>query len=992
MENNQNNQFTVWQRLSQAFGPNALLKQDYPTYKLDKKELLRTTSKQEYEMQKLQAQQTYYLANQWTKIESNLYTQAVYYEPTRLASFYDYESMEYSIIGDTKIATPDGFITIKELADKGRDYEFITYAYDHNLKRVVPAKARNAHYTRDEMTYKITFDDGSNIIATYGHRFLKRDGTFCEVENLSPGDSMMPFYRKSFYNNEKYNWIYTCNSNEGHNGWVSEHNLISEWFYDVKIEEDEEVHHIDFNGKNNLPENLQIMKISEHRAYHVRLNNEKLWSNPDYRQKMSEVAKRKGKMSWDGKRKGVNNPSHIKISFDKIVEHARKHRTLLGTSKSLNVSYRKIQNELRFNGFKNWFDFLDVYSIPRYLPQVEDRSVLNFKVIPWDLLIEVVKDKKTMQSTADYLGIGIPKLRSTLRSGGFKNWSTFIDAYGLTVGKTGRKKVTEENIINHKIVSIEPYGVVPVYDLTVPGYKNFATDTIFSHNTPEISAALDIYGEESTTVDQNGYMLQIYSESKRIKSILADLFNNVLDIDTNLPMWTRNTCKYGDNFVYLKLDSDKGIVGCMQLPNIEIERLERGMAAKSANVDEPAENKGLRFKWKAKDMEFNSWEIAHFRLLGDDRKLPYGTSMLEKARRIWKQLLLSEDAMLIYRTSRAPERRVFKVFVGNMDDKDIEPYVQRVANKFKRSQVVDSQSGNVDLRFNQMAVDQDYFIPVRDPAAPNPIDTLPGAQNLAEIADIEYIQKKLVTALRIPKAYLGFEEPVGDGKNLSLLDIRFARTINRIQKSMVAELNKIAIIHLFLLGFEDELSNFTLSLTNPSTQADLLKVEVWKEKFLLYKDAVTAIEGIAPVSVTWAKKHVLGFSDEEIKLDLQQQRIEKAVAAELTNTATIITKTGVFDNIDKLYGSKTGDTANVGAAPPPPPGGDMGAEPSELPPPPGPELGGEPGVTPESESKDNLNILLEGEGLFNNDDFIDLSKAKNSLGEMEEQLKKILRD
>jgi len=900
--------------------------------------------------------------------------------------------MEYSIIGDTKIATPDGFITIKELADKGRDYEFITYAYDHNLKRVVPAKARNAHYTRDEMTYKITFDDGSNIIATYGHRFLKRDGTFCEVENLSPGDSMMPFYRKSFYNNEKYNWIYTCNSNEGHNGWVSEHNLISEWFYDVKIEEDEEVHHIDFNGKNNLPENLQIMKISEHRAYHARLNNEKLWSNPDYRQKMSEVAKRKGKMSWDGKRKGVNNPSHIKISFDKIVEHARKHRTLLGTSKSLNVSYRKIQNELRFNGFKNWFDFLDVYSIPRYLPQVEDRSVLNFKVIPWDLLIEVVKDKKTMQSTADYLGIGIPKLRSTLRSGGFKNWSTFIDAYGLTVGKTGRKKVTEENIINHKIVSIEPYGVVPVYDLTVPGYKNFATDTIFSHNTPEISAALDIYGEESTTVDQNGYMLQIYSESKRIKSILADLFNNVLDIDTNLPMWTRNTCKYGDNFVYLKLDSDKGVVGCMQLPNIEIERLERGMAAKSANVDEPAENKGLRFKWKAKDMEFNSWEIAHFRLLGDDRKLPYGTSMLEKARRIWKQLLLSEDAMLIYRTSRAPERRVFKVFVGNMDDKDIEPYVQRVANKFKRSQVVDSQSGNVDLRFNQMAVDQDYFIPVRDPAAPNPIDTLPGAQNLAEIADIEYIQKKLVTALRIPKAYLGFEEPVGDGKNLSLLDIRFARTINRIQKSMVAELNKIAIIHLFLLGFEDELSNFTLSLTNPSTQADLLKVEVWKEKILLYKDAVTAIEGIAPVSVTWAKKHVLGFSDEEIKLDLQQQRIEKAVAAELTNTATIITKTGVFDNIDKLYGSKTGDTANVGAAPPPPPGGDMGAEPSELPPPPGPELGGEPGVTPESESKDNLNILLEGEGLFNNDDFIDLSKAKNSLGEMEEQLKKILRD
>ena len=503
--------------------------------------------------------------------------------------------------------------------------------------------------------------------------------------------------------------------------------------------------------------------------------------------------------------------------------------------------------------------------------------------------------------------------------------------------------------------------------------------------TPEISAALDIYGEESTTVDQNGYMLQIYSESKRIKGILADLFNNVLDINTNLPMWTRNTCKYGDNFVYLKLDSQKGIVGCMQLPNIEIERLERGMPSQAArqNVNEPAENKGLRFKWKVKDMEFNSWEIAHFRLLGDDRKLPYGTSMLEKARRIWKQLLLSEDAMLIYRTSRAPERRVFKVFVGNMDDKDVESYVQRVANKFKRNQVVDDKSGNVDLRFNQMAVDQDYFIPVRDAAAPNPIDTLPGAQNLAEIADIEYIQKKLLTALRVPKAFLGFEEVVGDGKNLSLQDIRFARTINRIQKCMIAEMNKIAIIHLFLLGFEDELGNFTLGLTNPSTQADLLKIDVWKEKVLLYKDAVTAIEGIAPVSVSWAKKHILGFSDEEIKLDLQQQRIEKAAGAELTNTATIITHTGLFDNVDKLYGgAKSGDTA--GGAPPPPGGDPMAGAP---PPPPGGE-----GLTPESFNRDNLKILLESDSLTDEDSYIDLSKGKNSLGEMEERLNKLLGD
>ena len=539
-----------------------------------------------------------------------------------------------------------------------------------------------------------------------------------------------------------------------------------------------------------------------------------------------------------------------------------------------------------------------------------------------------------------------------------------------------------ENNLYTQATYYEPTRLASFYDFESMEY------------TPEISAALDIYGEESTTVNQDGQIVQIYSDSQRIKSILTDLFNNALDINTNLTMWTRNTCKYGDNFVYLKLDPEKGVVGCMQLPNIEIERLEMGMASKTYNTEADPKNTGLRFKWKARDMEFNSWEIAHFRLLGDDRKLPYGTSMLEKARRIWKQLILAEDAMLIYRTSRAPERRIFKVFVGNMDDQDVEAYVNRVANKFKRQQVVDHKTGNVDMRFNQMAVDQDYFVPVRDPAQASPIETLAGAQNLAEIADIEYIQKKLLTALRVPKAFLGFEEPVGDGKNLSLMDIRFARTINRIQKSMLAEMNKIAIIHLFLLGFEDELSNFTLGLNNPSRQADLLAIDVWKEKIILYKDAVTAIEGIAPVSVSWAKKHVLGFSDEEIKLDLQQQRIEKAVADELTNTPTIIVHTGIFDNVDKLYGQQTGTTAAAGATPPPPPEGGMGdmGGGEVPPPPPGPEPGGEAAVTPESKRRDNMNILLESNDLINEDDFIDLSRARNSLGDIGDELDRILND
>jgi hypothetical protein len=420
---------------------------------------------------------------------------------------------------------------------------------------------------------------------------------------------------------------------------------------------------------------------------------------------------------------------------------------------------------------------------------------------------------------------------------------------------------------------------------------------------PEIAAALDIMMEESTTLNPDNKVINIFSESKRVRRILEDLFFNRLDIHTTLPMWTRNTCKYGDNFLFLNIDSEEGITGVKQLPNIEITRKDNeGFGENSVNSEEDKFNP-VKFVWGQRDIEFNAWQVAHFRLLGDDRRLPYGTSMLEKARRIWKQLLLSEDAMLIYRVTRAPERRIFKIFVGNIDEADVPSYVQKIANNFKKSPVIDENTGQIDTRYNQMAQDQDYFIPVRDPNAPSPIDTLPGATNLSEIADIQYLQKKLFTALRVPKPFLGFEETNGEGKNLALQDIRFARTINRIQQSMLQELNKIAIIHLYILGLEDELDNFTLSLNNPSTQAEMLKIEQTQLKVTLYKDAVAdAGNGFGAMSMTRGKKEILGMSDEDIRNDLEQQRLEKAASAEMEQTANIIKKTGLFDRVDKLYG------------------------------------------------------------------------------------------
>ena len=459
---------------------------------------------------------------------------------------------------------------------------------------------------------------------------------------------------------------------------------------------------------------------------------------------------------------------------------------------------------------------------------------------------------------------------------------------------SGLWRKTENELLQHSMH----------YETTrIGSYADFESMEFY----PEIAAALDIISEEATTLNSKGKVLNVYSESKRIQTILEDLFFNRLDIQASLPMWTRNLAKNGDNFLLLNLDSQKGITGTRQLPNFEIERKEGDIIYNQYSgeykINNDSESAKVKFFWRGKDFEFNSWQIAHFRLLGDDRRLPYGTSFLEKARSIWKRLQLAEDAMLVYRITRAPERRVFKIYVGNIDDADVPAYVDEIANRFKRKPVIDPQTGQIDLRYNQLANDQDYFIPVRDENAPTPIDTLQGAANLSEVGDILYLQRKLFTALRVPKTFLGFEEATGEGKNLALQDIRFSRTINRVQQAIIAELNKIAIIHLYMLGFEDELSNFNLSLNNPSTQAEMLKIEQLQAKMSVYKDAISdAGNGFMGMSMTRARREILGWSDEEIRKDFLEQRLEKAAAAEIEQSSSVIKRTGIFDEVDALYG------------------------------------------------------------------------------------------
>lgn len=428
---------------------------------------------------------------------------------------------------------------------------------------------------------------------------------------------------------------------------------------------------------------------------------------------------------------------------------------------------------------------------------------------------------------------------------------------------------------------------------------------------PEIATAMDIVSEEACHVGESGSLINISSGSERVKGILQDLFVNRLSVNTTLPMLTRSMIKYGNAFWLLHTDAELGVIGWKELPVYEIERYENGMdypyksgyAINNRNIDEHKDE--TRFVWLGQQQatEYRNWQIAHFRLLYDSSMLPYGVSFLHKARRHYRMLSMMEDMMFIYRLDRSVERRVFKINVGAIDEADVPAYVQEIANNFKRTPIIDPMTGQIDMRKNIMNQTNDYFIPVREDGAASPIENLAAGQNLTAMDDIKYVQNKIVTALRVPKSFLNFEEAAGDGKNLSLLDVRFMRTVNRIQQALLLELNKIATIHLLMLGFTDDLTNFTLEMENPSSQAEMLELENLAKKVTTAKDAVSDPGGGMPLaSMTWAWRHIFKWSDKEIQQNLEEIRLETALAAELQKTMQIIKKTHLFDPVDNIYG------------------------------------------------------------------------------------------
>ncbi len=392
--------------------------------------------------------------------------------------------------------------------------------------------------------------------------------------------------------------------------------------------------------------------------------------------------------------------------------------------------------------------------------------------------------------------------------------------------------------------------------------------------TPEIASAMDIYADEMTTHSGLHEVLNIKCDNEEIKLLLHSLYYDILNIEYNLFSWCRAMCKYGDFFLYLDLDEKVGVTSVIGLPTSEVERLE----------GEDKSNPGyVQYQWNTAGLTFENWQIGHFRVLGNDKYNPYGTSVLEPARRIWRQLTLLEDAMMAYRIVRSPERRVFYIDVGSIPAQDIEQYMQKAMTQMKRNQVVDSDTGRVDLRYNPLSVEEDYFIPVRGGQSGTKIEPLAGGKYTGDIDDVKYLRDKLFSALKIPASYLSSdaEKAQEDKTTLAQKDIRFARTIQRLQRSVLTELEKIGIIHLYTLGYRDEdLVSFKVALNNPSKIAEMQELEHWKTKFDI---ASSATEGF--FSKQWLAKKLFGMSDEEFIRNRREMFYDRRFEAALETAA-----------------------------------------------------------------------------------------------------------
>ena len=443
---------------------------------------------------------------------------------------------------------------------------------------------------------------------------------------------------------------------------------------------------------------------------------------------------------------------------------------------------------------------------------------------------------------------------------------------------------------------------------------------------PIIASALDVIADEASVKNDQNEVLAIKSSDENIQRVLYNLFYDVLNIEFNLWSWTRQMCKYGDFFLKLEIAEKFGVYNVLPYTVYHIARLEGhdeenpnkvefeldpdGIAASTDTNYLPNSKQSSRIK-------IDNYEMAHFRLISDVHYLPYGRSYLEPARKIFKQTTLMEDAMLIHRIMRAPEKRMFYINVGSIPPNEVEQFMQKTINKMKKTPYVDPQTGQYNLKFNMQNMMEDFYLPVRGGDTSTRIETTKGLE-YDGTTDVQYLQAKLFAALKIPKAYFGYEGDLSGKATLAAEDIRFARTVERIQKIMESELTKIALVHLYTQGFQGEsLTNFEIKLTTPSIIFEQEKVALLKEKV----DLAAQMQDSKLFSSDYIYENIFDLSEDsymemrDLMIEDEKRRFRRAqIEGEGNDPASSGMTYGTPHDLASMYGRRSTSTPKGGSA------------------------------------------------------------------------------
>ena len=425
------------------------------------------------------------------------------------------------------------------------------------------------------------------------------------------------------------------------------------------------------------------------------------------------------------------------------------------------------------------------------------------------------------------------------------------------------------NALIDRFTKLHRYGANMPYNPTM-NYQTLRIQLYTDYEAMDtesiIASTLDIISDESTLKNETGEILQITSADENIQRILYNLFYDVLNIEFNLWLWIRNMCKYGDFYLHLEIADKFGVYNVTPLSVYDMIR-EEGQDPNNPSLVQfridPMVIYGGGYANRPTDKEgkiiFNNYEIAHFRLLTDANYLPYGRSYIEPARKTYKQYVLMKDAMLLHRITRAPEKRVFTINVGNIPPHEVDGYMQKVMQKMKKTPYIDQQTGEYNLKYNMQNMMEDFYLPTRGNDTATKIDTVKGLEYNA-IEDVVFLRDEMLAALKVPKAYFGFEGDLEGKATLAAEDIRFARTVERIQRIALSELYKIALVHLYVQGYDGEaLANFELNLTVPSIIYEQEKVALWKEKV----DLAKSIQDTNLMPSDWIYHNIFQFSEDQ---------------------------------------------------------------------------------------------------------------------------------